>query len=729
MALASGTRVGIYEVTAKIGEGGMGEVYRARDARLDREVAVKILPETLVADPSALLRFEQEAKAVAALSHPNIVAIHDVGKSSGLSYVVLELLEGETLRAALERGPLPLRKAIDYARQLAHGLAAAHDRSVVHRDLKPENVFLTVVGQVKILDFGLAKMRSQPDSSETSTELVKTQVGTVMGTMGYMSPEQVRGEAIDHRTDLFSFGLVLYEMVTGRRAFQKDSSADVISAILNEDPEELSTFQPSVAPGLVRIVRRCLEKQRGERFQSARDLAFALESIADDLKRNSDSWPTPAHGLDSATPSSGVVPAVFDTPVAESSGGLEPNLGSRESPPAAANAPSTPPMGSDVSGATSGSTDRGVSTGRILFGTTTARSGPNRDLGLNMVEGMRTSFAAVNAAGGIHGRKLDLVVLNDGYEPERALKNMVELLEEREVFAVVGNVGTPTARVTVPYAVANNLLFFGAETGASLLRKDPPERYVFNYRASYADETAAIVDYFVEIKGVPAEGIAVFGQKDDYGDDGFRGVARRLRRQGVKQDDIIRVGYERNTVDVDEAVETIQQHRDRVSAIVMLGTYRAVAHFVQRVKDEKLDCEFHAVSGVSADDLAQEFRDRGGHYGEGVIVTQVVPPPDAMATGVIRYRKFLKEHFPEAEPGYISLEGFVSAEILVEGLRRVGPDLTTEKLIDALYTIKDLDFGVGAIMGFGPSRHQASHKVWATVLDDQGRFSVLDLDP
>lgn len=727
MALNPGTRLGVYEVIAKIGEGGMGEVYRARDARLDREVAVKILPEILVADPKALLRFKQEAKAVAALSHPNIIAIHDVGEASGLSYVVLELLEGETLQAALERGPLPLRKAIDYAGQLAHGLAAAHDRSVVHRDLKPANVFLTAVGQVKILDFGLAKMGPQPGTSETPTAL--TQTGVVMGTMGYMSPEQVRGEAIDHRTDLFSFGAVLYEMVTRRRAFQKDSSADVISAILNEDPQELSTFQPGVLPDVVRIVRRCLEKQRGERFQSARDLAFALESVADDLKRDSDSWQLSARGRAGDTRPSGAVAPLANRSVAEMQADPEAGLEDLQQFRRGAVPLTTPPMGTAGSAVAGESTARGVSADRILFGTTTARSGPNRDFGLNIVEGIRTSFAAVNAAGGIHGRKLELVVLNDGYEPERALPNMVELLEEREVFAVVGNFGTPTARVTVPYAVANNLLFFAGFSGGSLLRKDPPERYVFNYRASYADQTAAIVDYFVEIKRIPAEGIAVFGQKDEYGDDGFRGVARRLRRRGVKHEDIVRVGYERNTVDVDEAVETILKHRDQVKAIVMLGTYRAVAHFVQRVREEKLDCEFHAVSGVGGDDLAQEFRDRGGHYGEGVIVTQVVPPPDAMATGVIRYRRFLKEHFPESEPGYNSLEGFIAAELLVEGLRKAGPDLTTEKLIDALYTIKDLDLGIGVIMSFGPSRHQASHKVWATVLDDQGRFSVLDLDP
>lgn len=726
MSLSPGTRLGAYEVTAKIGEGGMGEVYRARDARLAREVAVKILPETLVADPDALLRFEQEAKAVAALSHPNIVSIHDVGEANGLSYVVLELLEGETLRAILERGPVPLRKAVDYAGQLAQGLAAAHDRSIVHRDLKPANVFLTTVGQLKILDFGLAKRRSQPGTSDTSTALVNTQAGMVMGTMGYMSPEQVRGEATDHRTDLFSFGTVLYEMVSGRRAFQKDSSADVISAILNEDPPELSTVLPGLLPDVVRIVRRCLEKQRGERFQSARDLAFALESVADGLKRDSDSWQV---GVRSTTPDktpSGAVHPVSDRSVPEMRGDLE----APEDPlQRTAVSPTPQPMVPEGGNAVRGSTDRGVSVDRVLFGTTTVRSGPNRDLGLNMVEGIRTSFATVNAVGGIHGRRLELVVLNDGYEPERARANMVELLEEREVFAVVGNVGTPTARVTVPYAVANKVLFFGGSTGAGLLRKDPPERYVFNYRASYADETAAIVDYFVQIKGIPPGEIAVFAQKDVYGDDGFRGVARCLRRHGIKQEDILRVGYDRNTLDVDEAVETVLKHRDQVKAIVMVPTYRVAAHFVQRVRHEKLDCEFHAVSFVSADDLAEEFRERGAQYGEGVIVTQVVPPPDSMATGVIRYRTRLKEHFPEAEPAFVSLEGFIAAEILVEGLRKVGPELTTEKLIDSLYTVKDLDLGVGSIMSFGPSRHQASNKVWATVLDEHGQFSVLDLDP
>ena len=728
MSVESGTRVGSYEILTKIGEGGMGVVYRARDVRLGREVAIKILPETLVADPDALSRFEQEAKAVAALSHPTIVASHDSGESDGLSYVVLELLEGETLGEALARGALPLRNAIQYAIQLSNGLAAAHDCSIVHRDLKPANIYLTTAGQVKILDFGLAKIRPEAAGTDMPTAVVQTQAGMVMGTMGYMSPEQVRGEPTDHRTDLFSFGTVLYEMLVGARAFDKGSSADVISAILNEDPLDFAIQRSGIQPDIARILRRCLEKRRGERFQSARDLGFALETVADGLNRDSDSWRVPASGSGGVQQASG--------PMAADSGRLDSGVGSSgslglENPQRGSGGIASQPVVEPVrvSVDNGGNTDRGVTGDRILFGTTTVRSGPNRDLGLNMVEGMRTCFAAVNAEGGIHGRRLELVVLNDGYEPERARANMVELLEERNVFAAVGNVGTPTAMVTVPYAVENQFLFFGGSTGAGVLRKDPPERYVFNFRASYADETAAIIDYFVHIKDIPADGIAVFAQSDDYGDDGFRGVARSLRRYGVKKENILRVGYARNSVNVDDAVAAVVAERENVKAIVMLTIYRTAAQFIRRLKDENLACAFHAVSSVSANDLAQEFLEAGSHYGNGVIVTQVVPPPDSMATGVIRYRKLLNEHFPEAEPSYLSLEGFIAAEILVEGLRKVGADLTTEKLIDTFYTIKEFDLGVGSIMNFGPSRHQASNKVWATMLDGDGKLNVLDLDP
>jgi len=281
MTLAAGTRLGPYEIVAPIGAGGMGEVYRARDAKLGRDVAVKVLPERLTADADSLSRFEREARAVAALSHPNILSIFVVGREEGLAYAVMELLDGETLRERLSAGALPTRKALDYAAQIARGLAAAHEKGIVHRDLKPENVFLTGDGRVKILDFGLAKVAApESDATKSPTVVNATEPGTVMGTAGYMSPEQVRGKPADQRSDIFSFGSILFEMLTGERAFRGDSAAETMAAIAQKDPPELSGLEAALAPGLDRIVRHCLEKSPSERFQSASDLAFDIESAA-----------------------------------------------------------------------------------------------------------------------------------------------------------------------------------------------------------------------------------------------------------------------------------------------------------------------------------------------------------------------------------------------------------------------------------------------------------------
>ena len=275
--VATGTRVGPYEIVGWLGAGGMGEVYRARDPRLGREVAIKLIPETFAKDASRLHRFEQEARAAGQLNHPNILTVYDVGTHQGAPYVVSELLEGESLGSRL-RAPLALRKAIDYARQIAEGLAAAHDKGIVHRDLKPDNLFVTSEGRVKILDFGLAKLTQPADDAARHTgPLTETGPGTVMGSAGYMSPEQVRGETVDHRSDIFSFGAVLYEMVTGHPAFTRETAADTMAAILKEDPPEPSSAP--IAPALGRIVTHCLEKAREARFQSAHDLAFDLQSL------------------------------------------------------------------------------------------------------------------------------------------------------------------------------------------------------------------------------------------------------------------------------------------------------------------------------------------------------------------------------------------------------------------------------------------------------------------
>ena len=283
MPLTSGTKLGPYVIHAAIGAGGMGEVYRAHDTRLKRDVAIKILPASFSADPDRLQRFAQESRAAAALNHPNILSIYDIGEDRGRPYVVSELLEGESLRERLRPGALSSRKAIDYAQQIAKGLAAAHEKGIVHRDLKPENLFITSDGRAKILDFGLAKF-THPEanvSDEAPTLQVATEAGTVMGTAGYMSPEQVRGKPTDSRSDIFSFGAILYEMLSGKRAFHGDSAADTMSAILKEEPADLSETNRNVSPALERIVRHCLEKSPAERFQSARDVAFNLEALTD----------------------------------------------------------------------------------------------------------------------------------------------------------------------------------------------------------------------------------------------------------------------------------------------------------------------------------------------------------------------------------------------------------------------------------------------------------------
>jgi serine/threonine protein kinase/Tol biopolymer transport system component len=284
MAITTVTRMGRYEIHSLLGAGGMGEVYRARDPKLNRDVAIKVLPAAFCADSERLRRFEQEAQAAGALNHPNILAIYDVATHEGAPYVVSELLEGETLRERLKAAALPARKALDYALQIARGLAAAHEKGIVHRDLKPENLFLTKEGRIKILDFGLAKLIEPRGSTKAQTELptgpLNTDPGTVIGTAGYMSPEQVRGQLVDHRSDIFSFGVILYEMLAGERPFRGESAVETLNAILKEDPPELSAASNTIAPALERIMRHCLEKNPDERFQAARDLAFAIEALS-----------------------------------------------------------------------------------------------------------------------------------------------------------------------------------------------------------------------------------------------------------------------------------------------------------------------------------------------------------------------------------------------------------------------------------------------------------------
>jgi Tol biopolymer transport system component len=295
MPLTAGMRLGPYAIVSPLGAGGMGEVYRARDSRLGRDVAIKVLPAAFSADTDRLQRFEKEARALAALNHPNILAVHDIGIDGHAPFIVSELLEGQTLRERLVAGAIPMRKAVGYGVAIARGLAAAHGKGIVHRDLKPENLFITTDERVKVLDFGLAKLIEDGAGSDAGSVLPtepQTAVGVVLGTLGYMSPEQVRGLDVDHRADVFAFGAILYELVSGGRPFQRDTAPETMTAILNDDPPQLVSGERPIQPALARIVERCLEKSPAARFQTASDLAFALETLSDSATASSAAMPS-----------------------------------------------------------------------------------------------------------------------------------------------------------------------------------------------------------------------------------------------------------------------------------------------------------------------------------------------------------------------------------------------------------------------------------------------------
>jgi branched-chain amino acid transport system substrate-binding protein len=364
----------------------------------------------------------------------------------------------------------------------------------------------------------------------------------------------------------------------------------------------------------------------------------------------------------------------------------------------------------------------------ISLGMSAAMTGPAKELGRQMKLGVETCLKAVNDAGGINGHKFVLIALDDGYEPERTKATMKELVDDRKVFAIVGNVGTPTAEVAVPYALEKKIPFFGAFTGAGLLRKVPPDRYVFNYRASYVEETSSVVRYLVEIRKIKPNQIAVFAQQDGFGDAGFTGVTRALRRYGRDKDQILRVGFKRNTLEIGDAVDEILKNRAQIRAVVMVAPYRPAARFIEKLKEAKFEPIFTNVSFVGSTALAEELRQLGPSYAAGIIVTQVVPPVDSSATAPLRYREALARYFRGEKPDFVSLEGYIATNVLMEGFRRAGKNPTQESLVDALESIHGLDLGIGTPLTFGLSEHQASHKVWGTVLDEKANFQVFDLE-
>ena len=372
-------------------------------------------------------------------------------------------------------------------------------------------------------------------------------------------------------------------------------------------------------------------------------------------------------------------------------------------------------------------TFRGVTDNEIRFGISAAFSGPAKELGQNMRLGIEAAFDAVNARGGVHGRMLRLAAADDGYEPARTAETMKRLYEKDQVFGIIGNVGTPTATVALPYALERKMLFFGAFTGAGLLRSDPPDRYVFNYRASYAEETSAMVHYLVKVKRLKPSQIAVFAQQDSYGDSGFIGVTKAVRALGGDDNAVLRLNYQRNTVDVDEAVEQLKKSRVPIRAVIMVPTYRAAAKFIEKTKDLFPGMIYTSVSFVGSTALANELMLLGKRFANGVIVTQVVPALDGHSSLVLDYKAAMAKYFPGEQADYVSLEGYVMANVLIAALRRNGQDLDTEKLVQTLENMRDLDLGLGTPVTYGRSEHQGVHKVWATQLDENGRYQAIDL--
>jgi branched-chain amino acid transport system substrate-binding protein len=372
---------------------------------------------------------------------------------------------------------------------------------------------------------------------------------------------------------------------------------------------------------------------------------------------------------------------------------------------------------------------QGVTENEVCFGISAPFSGAAKELGQNMKLGIDAAFHVANAKGGVHGRQLRLVVADDGYEPSRTVETMKQLYEQDRVFGVVGNVGTPTAVVALPYALEHRMLFYGAFTGANLLRRDPPDRYVFNYRASYAEETDAVVRYLVKVRRLKPEQIAVFAQQDSYGDAGFAGVAKAIRSlPGGDESTILRLNYKRNTVDVDDAVAQLKKSRIPIKAVIMVPAYRAAARFIEKTRDLYPGMIYTSVSFVGSTALANELMLLGPKYAAGVIVTQVVPAVEGHSSVVLDYKSALAKYFSGESPDYVSLEGYLAGSVLVEALRRNGPQLDAERLVDSLENLRDFDMGLGTPVTFGRTEHQALHKVWGTELDATGHYQPIDLE-
>jgi len=826
-------RVGRYRLIARLGSGGMADVYLAvsggESTRFQKLLVVKILKPELGADPDFIEMFLDEARLAARLSHPHVIQTLEVGQDAGRYFLAMEYLEGQPLNRlihALDSLPgfdLYFRLTV-LVRALA-GLDYAHELtdydgsplSVVHRDVSPGNILVGYDGQIKLTDFGIAKAR------DSTTE---TRVGMFKGKTAYMAPEQAKADEVDRRADIYSAGVILWELIVGRRMWSGLTQAEIFSRVIAGSLPSPSMVSRNVQPALERICLKALARRKEDRYPSAAALAEDIEGfmrfnfaprperelgrvlaeafssdrarireiieielspsargseIMQTLVLGENAPDTPRTDTSSLASASSTraytrqtsVPLTLSGSPTTMPGGVLPGSSKLKRAVGVgallavgvtgalalalrAGADGSPAKSADGQAlgaaaqhsATPEQAPHGVTANEITLGMSAVFSGPTRQLGENMKLGVDTAFWLANQQGGVHGRKLNLVALDDGYEAARVPDTMKDLIETRKVFAVIGNVGTPTSAVAAPYASQQKTVFFGAFTGAPVLRQDPPDRYVFNYRASYREETAATIRYLAQVQKMPLDQIVVFAQEDSFGDAGYDGVSKAVRQLGHPRE-VLRVGYKRNTSDVDAALAQVLRYHDRteathvasstevihvvkhpVKAVLMVATYRAASKFIQKMREvPRLGKPIvFNVSFVGTEALADDLKSADPSLCSNVYVTQVVPPFDSGATGVRRYREALTKYQPQAQPGFVSLEGFIVGSTFVEALQRTGPALSTEKLVDSLEQFKSVDLGFGAQLSFSLSEHQGSHKVWGTRLDDKCKVLPADLE-
>lgn len=755
-------KLGKYTITRRLGQGAMGVVYEGKDPLIDRTVAIKTIRKELLVGKEGeeiLMRFQQEAQAAGRLTHPNIVGVYEYGEENDTVFIAMEFIKGRELEEFLQESHrFPMSEVVSIMSQLLGALHFSHLKGVVHRDIKPANLVMMEDGQLKVTDFGIARIESSK----------LTQMGTVMGTPSYMSPEQCQGLVVDHRSDLFSSGVILYQLLTGERPFTGSSITAIMHKVIHELPTPPSKLNVQIPPQFDFVIAKALAKSPDERYQTGPEfieaikLAAERKSVADATMIN----PALATQRDMTMqlpPGSaqtvmqgpggtlmGQQPGVGTYMAGQQGtmygqgmpGAAPPNQGRRTMLAAISGVVvlgigaalfvtkpwETPPPAKPVEAAYTG---RGVTTDKVIFGMSAAFSGPTKEMGRSMEIGLNTAFREVNDAGGLQGRKLELISMDDQRNPETAVANAKELLTKRNVLAMVGNVGTEPVIAAAQHLGSQKTLLFGPYTGAVELRKDPPERYVFNFRASYVEEASQLVYYLVKVRNIKPSEIAVFAQEDGYGESGYIGVVQSIRRKeisGSADDEIVKVTYPRGKSDVSEHIKEFLLKAKNAKAVVIVATARPTVQFVTQVRESRPDLIMTALSAAAAGGLTDLFKESAPAKAKDLVITQVVPHYEANSTGVLRFRESLKKYFPQEAPNFATLEGYIVGKTLAEGVRRAGNKVDNEALVNALESIKEFDLGIGTVIGFSPSKHQGSSKVWGTVLDEEAKFKSISLE-